>query len=76
MQYKYWMVHSPGGGPANKQYDDMSEAITEARRLASASPGKRFCVLESALCYEVRQPEPVVVRIETRPALANEVGAE
>lgn len=69
-QYKYWMVHSASGGACQKVYSEMKAAIDEAKRLATANPGRRFCVMETALCYEVKQPEPTVVRIEMMPECA------
>jgi hypothetical protein len=63
-QYKYWMVHACAGVATNKT---MESAMDEARRLAAANPGKRFGVLEIVSCYEVRQPEPTVVRVEHMP---------
>ena len=61
------MVHACAGGATNKAHDTMESAIYEAKRLATANPGKRFAVMELVSCYEVRQPEPTVVRVEHMP---------
>lgn len=70
VQYKYWMVHSPAGGAAQKTHQTLNDAMDEAKRLATQQPGKRFAVLEVVSCYEVRQPEPTVVRVEHMPQVA------
>jgi len=70
IQYKYWMVHACAGGATNKTHDTLVSAMDEAKRLSTANPGKRFAVMELVSCYEVRQPEPTVVRVEHMPQVA------
>ncbi|MFN6303354.1 MAG: hypothetical protein ACK42H_14305 [Planctomycetota bacterium] len=70
MQYKYWMVHACAGGASNKTHYTKSAAMDEAKRLATANPGKRFAVMEMMICYEVRQPEPTLVHVEYMPQVA------
>jgi hypothetical protein len=71
MQYKYWMVHSVGNGATNKIHETCTQAVEEAKRLSVANPGKRFAVLEVVRCFEVKQPEPVEVRVERMPISVN-----
>ena len=64
------MVHACAGGASNKTHYTKSAAMDEAKRLATANPGKRFAVMEMMICYEVRQPEPSLVHVEYMPQVA------
>lgn len=63
MQYKYWMVHAVTGGAPNKRYLQQEQAASEAKRLATVEPGRRFCVLEVVSCFEVPKPQPVEIPV-------------
>ena len=46
------MVHACAGGATNKKHQTLGEAMDEAKRLATANPGRRFGVMELVSCYE------------------------
>ena len=65
-QNKYWMVHNTRSPGASVQHTDAASAETEARRLASKSPGDRFVVLEAVKAFVVAVPEPQEIQLVTR----------
>lgn len=46
-EYGFWVVWSEGGGPPTFKHENKRSAETEAKRLAVATPGQRFIVLEA-----------------------------
>ena len=44
---RYWMVHSPEGGPPRHVHEERRSAELEAARLARSNPGNHFVVLEA-----------------------------
>lgn len=59
----YWMVHAVTGGCApNHKHQTREQATKEAKRLAFASPGTCFTVLQVIDCYR-RRPETERVRV-------------
>lgn len=47
----FWLVWSPTGKtPPSRRHDLKEEATTEAERLARATPGAEFYVLEAHAC--------------------------
>lgn len=58
---RYYMIHKPNGGSTpSKVHTTPAEAQEEAKRLAQKHPGDLFVVLESALGYQIKVPEPTV----------------
>lgn len=45
MEPPFWLVWCEDGGEPRVKHDHRGSAEGEARRLAAAHPGKRFCVL-------------------------------
>ena len=64
-EQKYWMIHNPNNKTPWQKHDDHTDAVAEAKRLASKHPGRRFFVLETVDCYVVDQPEPRSVILTT-----------
>ena len=54
---KFWMVWNPATGYTHQKHYSMSDAVSEAKRLACVNLGKKFVVLEG-VC-EIN-PVPVV----------------
>lgn len=60
----FFVVWREDGGPPTKRYDDKSDAVGEAERLARTSPGARFFVLLAVAA--VAQPLPPVITTPLR----------
>lgn len=63
----YYLVWRVDGPPPTFRHTEYSDAVTEARRLATSAPGERFVVLQSVADFIVPAPGP----IETRHAHAD-----
>ena len=66
MSYKFWMVYNPNGKKPTVSHGTEKEAEAEAKRLATLTPGERFCVLESM--YECVTAAPPIETVEHRHA--------
>lgn len=53
----FWVVWCPESGPPTKRHDRKTDAIAEARRLATNNPGRDFFVL--CTVSRSRRMEPV-----------------
>lgn len=46
-EYSFWVVWCEGGGVPTFKHESKLAAETEAKRLAVATPGRRFIVMEA-----------------------------
>jgi len=49
----HWVVRRLGGGRPKKMHATREAAIAEAERLATHSPGSKFCIFECRLVRQV-----------------------
>lgn len=62
---KYFMIHNPEAKFMPRvQHEIKESAVTEAKRLASVSPGTAFIILEATEAYRVETPEPTKICME------------
>ena len=71
MNERFWMVMNvtprPGFVATPKvKHLEFTDAVTEAKRLASLNAGARFVILESVCAYEVIPPEPTRIALTAR----------
>lgn len=59
---KFWMVQGIGQGPAKHRHATRKQAAAEARRLARATPGVTYVVLESIEAVTLREFDTIDFR--------------